>query len=130
MKPKPVKVLPDPAATRLVLIGCGGTGGYALQQVCRLLYGLKAERRELRAAPTLRGEDPPDGVPEVLLVDGDTVSADNLRRQYFLSCDVNRKKALVLAERYGAAYGLEVAAYPKYLTPETDLTRIIHESSW
>jgi hypothetical protein len=52
-----------------------------------------------------------------------------MRRQYFLSCDVNRKKALVLAERYGAAYGLEVAAYPEYVKPDTDLKRLIPEGS-
>lgn len=129
MKPKPVRVLEDPAGARLVLVGTGGTGGYALQQLCRLLYGLKAERDERRAAPALHGGDSPGGVPDVLLCDGDTVSESNLRRQYFLSCDVGKKKALALSERYGAAYGLEIAAYPEYLVPDTDLRGLAGEGS-
>ncbi len=129
MKPKPVRVLERPEDAKLVLVGTGGTGGYALQQLCRLLYGLKAERDERRASPALHGEDSPGGVPTVLLCDGDVVSASNLKRQYFLSCDVGKKKALVLAERYGTAYGLEIAAYPEYLVPDTDLEGIVGEGS-
>lgn len=126
--PKPVRVL-DPAETRVILFGVGGTGGYCLQQLARLLYGLKAEREEARAAPTLYGDGLPHSVPEVLLCDGDTVSPGNLRRQYFLPKDVNKKKALVLAERYGAAYGLAISAYPEYLVPSTDFRALVPEGS-
>jgi hypothetical protein len=100
-----------------------------LQQLARLLYGLKAEREEARAAPTLYGDGLPHSVPEVLLCDGDTVASGNLRRQYFLPKDVNKKKALVLAERYGAAYGLAISAYPEYLMPSTDFRALVTEGS-
>ena len=126
--PTPVRVV-DPANTRVVLFGVGGTGGYCLQQLARLLYGLKIEREHARAAPTLYGEDLPHSVPEVLLCDGDTVSVGNLRRQYFLAKDVNKKKALVLAERYGAAYGMAISAYPEYLAPGTDFGALVPEGS-
>ncbi len=141
MKPKPVRVLSDPARTHLVICGVGGIGGYLLQSACRLLYGLREERRERRereaAAAQANGhfpnhgrrEPPPPLIPEILLIDGDSVSGKNLRRQYFLPADVGKNKARILAERYGAAYGLEVAAYPHYLTPDTDLTRIVPEGS-
>lgn len=128
-KPTPVRVL-DPANTEVVLFGVGGTGGYCLQQLCRLLYGLKAERLEGRVAPPLhRQREEPEAVPEILLCDGDTVSAGNLLRQYFLPRDVGKKKALVLAERYGAAYGLKIAAHAEYLAPHTDLKALVPEGA-
>ncbi|WP_029423404.1 ThiF family adenylyltransferase [Alicyclobacillus macrosporangiidus] len=105
---KPVRVV-DPERTRLILVGVGGTGGYVLQQAARLLYSLKEQGRK---------------VPGVLLIDGDVVEEKNLLRQYFLPQDIGRKKASVLAERYSRAYGLDIAAYPEYLTRETNLQRI------
>lgn len=128
--PTPVRVL-DPANTRVVLFGVGGTGGYCLQQLARLLYGLKAEREESWVAPTLahRAREEPEPVPDVLLVDGDEISEANLRRQYFLSQDVRKNKALVLSQRYGAAYGLNISAYPKYLEPGTDFNALVPEGS-
>ncbi len=141
MKPKPIRVFENSANTTVVLVGAGGSGGYVLQQVCRLLYGLREEREERRepqaavqhpgedGPPRRRQEAAPRLVPPVLLIEGDTVSEKNLRRQYFLPQDVGRNKAQVLAERYGAAYGLEVAAYPHYLTPDTDLATVVPEGS-
>lgn len=105
---KPIRVV-DPSRTRLVLIGVGGTGGYCLQQATRLIYALKEQGRV---------------VPSVLLIDGDTVEERNLLRQYFLPQDIGRNKASVLAERYSRAYGLDIAAYPEYLTEETNLKAI------
>ncbi|MCL6445132.1 MAG: ThiF family adenylyltransferase [Alicyclobacillus sp.] len=105
---KPVRVV-DPVHTRLILVGVGGTGGYVLQQAARLLYALKEQGRS---------------VPSVLLIDGDVVEEKNLLRQYFLPQDVGRKKASVLAERYSRAYGLDIAAYPEYLTRDTDFRHI------
>ncbi|KPV45691.1 ThiF family adenylyltransferase [Alicyclobacillus ferrooxydans] len=104
----PVRVI-DPGKTQLVLIGVGGTGGYVLQQVARLLYALKEQGRR---------------VPSVLLCDGDVVEQKNLLRQYFLEQDVGRNKAEVLAERYARAYGIDIAAYSAYLAPETNLKEI------
>lgn len=103
--PKPVRIV-DPEKTQLVIVGVGGTGGYVLQQIARLLYSLHAQNRP--AAP-------------VLLIDGDAVEEKNLLRQYFLPQDVGRKKADVLAERYGRAYGIDIGSYPEYLTGDTDL---------
>lgn len=103
---KPVRVV-HPGRTQLVIVGVGGTGGYVLQQAARLLYGLKASGSE---------------IPPVLLVDGDTVEEKNLLRQYFLPQDVGRKKADVLAERYGRAYGLDIGSYPEYLREETEIS--------
>ena len=104
----PVRVI-DPQKASLTIVGVGGTGGYVLQQVARLLYSLKEQGRR---------------IPSVLLCDGDVVKQKNLLRQYFLEQDVGRKKAEVLAERYSRAYGIDIAAYPEYLTAETNLKEI------
>lgn len=103
--PQPVRVIVRDE-TQLVIVGVGGTGGYVLQQAARLLYGLKAQGQP---------------VPPLLLIDGDTVEEKNLLRQYFLPQDVGRKKADVLAERYGTAYGLDIGSYPHYVNEETML---------
>lgn len=128
--PTPVRVV-DPTNTHVVLFGVGGTGGYCLQQLARLLYGLRAERAEAWTAPTLNARAPekPYAVPDVLLCDGDEVSGGNLKRQYFLARDVRKNKAMVLAERYGAAYGLAISAYPHYLAPSTDFVSLVPEGS-
>ncbi len=107
----PIRVL-DPSKTSLILIGVGGTGGYVLQQVARLLYAI----REQGCA-----------IPSVLLVDGDTVEEKNLLRQYFLPSDVGKNKAEVLAKRYGQAYGLDIAAYPYYLDEQTPFMRLVSD---
>lgn len=78
----------------IVLVGCGGTGGFLAEAVCRLLIG-----REV----------------ELYLVDPDTVEPHNVARQAFDRGDVGRFKARVLAERlsrrFGREVGYSVAAY-------------------
>lgn len=105
---KPIRVI-NPERTKLVIVGVGGTGGYVLQQVARLLYALRAQGRS---------------IPDILLIDGDIVEEPNLLRQYFLPQDVGKPKAAVLAERYSRAYGLDIGAYTEYLTSATNLREI------
>lgn len=71
----------------IVLVGCGGTGGFLAEAVCRLLLG--------RAA-------------ELCLVDPDRVEPHNVARQAFDQADVGRFKAEVLAERLARRFGREV----------------------
>lgn len=128
---KPVKVI-DPLKSRITIVGCGGTGGALLQTLARLLYGLKEARKDnfprtdqdyYRRAD----EKPRFGVPPLLIVDGDTVEPPNLLRQTFVPKDLGEKKAVVLANRLGAAYGLEIQAYPHYLNNKTDMTKLVEE---
>jgi hypothetical protein len=122
-----VRVLEDPGRTTVALVGCGGTGGIVLKELCRLLYGLKEARRG--ATEPLFGGPEPDGVPPLVVIDGDSVERKNLLRQNFVPADVRGKKATVLASRYAAAFGLEVSAYPRYLNADTRLPNLIPDRS-
>ncbi len=134
---KPVRVT-DPDVPQLTIVGVGGTGGFVAADVCQLLWGLKQERLAAHAAPRLRGFGPlPPGtperswcgtVPDVLLIDGDSIERPNVVRQAFVPADVGRPKALVLAERMGA-FALAVSAYPRYLGTQTDLKDLVPERS-
>src|SRR5919199_1966851 len=71
----------------IVLVGCGGTGGFLADALGRLLLGRDAR---------------------LFLVDLDRVEPHNLGRQAFDRRDVGRFKAEALAERLARCYGREV----------------------
>lgn len=120
-----VRVLDRPPQA-VVVVGAGGTGGVLIQQLCRMLYGMQDLAKQNRAAPPLITEedtfDPRHaGAPPLTIIDGDIVQPANIRRQLFIEQDLHMNKALVLGARYAAAFGLEVGAYPHYLTPDTSV---------
>jgi PRTRC genetic system ThiF family protein len=82
----------DDEAT-IVVVGCGGTGGFLAESICRLLIGRSAQ---------------------LCLVDPDRVEPHNLARQAFVKADLNRFKAEVLAWRLSRRFGREIgyAAQP------------------
>uniref|UniRef100_A0A6M3M3P0 Putative ubiquitin activating domain contining protein n=1 Tax=viral metagenome TaxID=1070528 RepID=A0A6M3M3P0_9ZZZZ len=63
---------------RILVVGCGGTGGYVAEGLCRLLIG--------------------SNIP-LVLIDGDRVEPHNIRRQNFYPGDEGKFKSQVLAER-------------------------------
>lgn len=71
----------------VVLVGCGGTGGFLAEAVCRLLLERPAR---------------------LCLVDPDRVEPHNVARQAFDMADVGRFKTEVLAERFARRFGREV----------------------
>ncbi len=90
-------IVPLSERVRLVLIGCGGTGGWlapAVARVARLLH-------EKFAKAVLVG-----------FVDPDTVEARNIYRQNYCRAEVGCNKAVALATRYGAAWGVNIGAVP------------------
>lgn len=121
--PTPVKVI-EPGAP-IAVIGCGGTGGFVVKNICRQLYGLK--HRDGHAGHVFHSRHP--DIPPMTLIDGDMVEPKNALRQDFMPADAGRAKALALAERYAGAYALDVRAYPHYLTTETDLDTLIPDGS-
>ncbi len=72
---------------KICLVGCGGTGGFAAESLCRLLTGYRAE---------------------LILVDHDVVEPHNLLRQNFGQEDVGKFKSEALAERLAVKYGRTV----------------------
>jgi hypothetical protein len=75
-----------PAAT-IALVGCGGTGGFVAESLCRLLIGRDAA---------------------LYLVDPDRVEAINVTRQAFELDEVGRFKSEVLADRLSARFHREI----------------------
>ena len=82
-----------PATSGIVVVGCGGTGGFVAEGLCRLLR--KSEKT-------------------LLLIDHDRVEPHNLRRQNFFEGDVGKFKSQALAERLARLYGRQIAycVYP------------------
>lgn len=91
---------------KIVLVGTGGTGGYIVPQLYRLLYALD---RPIR----------------VILCDGDLVEEKNLGRQSFIEADLGKNKAMVLAERYSNAFGIETSYIPQYVEDEEMLEELL-----
>jgi PRTRC genetic system ThiF family protein len=90
VEPAPVRVAGqrrDELNATIVLVGCGGTGGFLAEALARLLLGRRAA---------------------LFLVDPDCVAPENLGRQAFRKADLCRFKAEVLAQRLAADFGCEV----------------------
>lgn len=77
----------------IIVVGCGGTGGFVAEGLCRLLGN----------------NDKP-----LLLVDHDRVETHNLYRQNFFAGDVGKFKSQALAERLSRLYGRQIgySVYP------------------
>ena len=77
----------------ITVVGCGGTGGFVAEGLCRLFQGREAT---------------------IVLVDHDRVESHNLLRQNFYAEDVGRFKSQALADRLARAYRRPVgySAYP------------------
>ena len=91
---------------KIIMLGAGGTGGHIAPHLYRLLHTLG--RRT-----------------QVIICDGDIVEEKNLVRQNFISADLGRNKAQVLAERYASAFGLEVSYIPEFIEDEQQLAALV-----
>ena len=67
----------------ITVVGCGGTGGFVAEGLCRLFQGREAT---------------------IVLVDHDRVEPHNLLRQNFYPEDVGKFKSQALADRLARAY--------------------------
>jgi len=98
----------------IFVVGCGGNGGYTVPQVARYIRSF-AEKQEI--ANAVRANKKKFQI-ELTLIDGDSVEQKNLIRQNFITPDVGKNKARVMAERYGRVFGLEVGIVEKYLNAD------------
>jgi molybdopterin/thiamine biosynthesis adenylyltransferase len=90
---------------KIIMLGAGGTGGHIAPHLYRLLYTL--------ARPVI-----------AVIADGDIVEQKNLVRQNFISADLGRNKAQVLAERYAQAFGMEARYIPDFIEDEDRLIEL------
>lgn len=79
----------DRFRSQVMVVGCGGTGGFVAEGLCRLLIG----RSDI----------------SLVLIDHDRVEERNLLRQSFYPEDLGRFKAEALAERLARKYRRPVA---------------------
>ena len=85
----------------ITIVGCGGTGGFVAESLCRLLTGSDAV---------------------VTLVDHDRVEPHNLLRQNFRREDVGRFKSVALAERLSKQFGRTIGYSTMPFRPYTSGT--------
>ena len=86
----------------ITLVGCGGTGSWLAPSIARLTRLLSESGRKVK----------------VTFVDPDIVEAVNIPRQNFCDAEIGQNKAIALATRYSAAWGIEIAAVPFRFNPE------------
>lgn len=103
-----LKVTP---VTDVVVVGCGGTGSHLVPNI---LQYLDAKNKK-------------DGIaiPNIVLIDGDSVEEKNLIRQRFVHSDLGKNKAEALALRYSSAFGMAISYSNKYLENHYDITNIL-----
>lgn len=94
----------------VAVVGCGGTGGYVIPPLARLICVHNSGETALGAKRRL------------ILIDGDDVEQKNLERQHFIKSDLGRNKAEAMASRYSAALGMEIGVIPEYLESADVLT--------
>jgi hypothetical protein len=90
---------------KITMLGAGGTGGHVAPHLYRLLHTV-------------------DRSVNVIIADGDIVEEKNLVRQNFISSDLGRNKAQVLAERYASAFGMEVRYIPDFVEDQSKLVEL------
>ena len=105
-----------PRKIEVLVVGCGGNGSYMIPQMMRFIKTLMERVNRPTAAGQARTSA--NLKFDLTLIDGDLIEQKNLVRQNFIAPDVGKNKALVLAQRYGKAFGLEVGAIDKYLDEE------------
>lgn len=86
-----------PRQYNFIVIGAGGNGGHLVPNLCRLIASTKHISCSL------------------VVCDGDDVEEKNVSRQNFVMSDVGKNKAMVMAERYGTAFGIPVGYCDTYI---------------
>lgn len=98
----------------IVVVGAGGTGGYVIPHLARQV----SLQNKLRA---IEGHYP----HTLTIIEADEVELKNLTRQNFIERDIDKNKGQVMAERYGAAFGITINYVPEYVQTREQLNTII-----
>lgn len=76
----------------LTLIGCGGTGSWLAPSLARIAYVLREQGKHV----------------QLTFIDPDTIEDKNIPRQNFCAAEIGMNKAVALAARFSAAWGVEI----------------------
>lgn len=112
LKPVVKNVYTNPSIN-LFVIGSGGTGGYLLQNLARLVWDMEQNGKEV----------------SLTIVDGDIVEQKNLLRQSFYRKDVGKNKAEVTAVRLNKMFGMNVSAVSEYLESTDSVNELLGTSN-
>lgn len=93
---------------QIVQVGCGGNGGYLVQQLAQMFSLTQQEGF-------------------YLLADPDRVEQKNLRNQLFIPSDVDKSKAEVLSKRYRVAYQIAISYYDKKFIESLDSLKALFD---
>ena len=97
----------------VVVVGCGGTGGFFIKEFGRFM---------MHAFASI----------QLTLIDGDIVEESNLERQCFQKEDIQSNKATILAEALVSCYGIpdnKITSFPVYLDRARQLRDILEHAS-
>lgn len=111
--PKVYSLSSYPKIKRILVLGCGGTGAYVVSYLTRFLSTL----------PDIQEYS-------LFIADGDFIEKKNLIRQNFINQDIGRNKAEVLAERYSAAFGIDINVIPKNIEDAQFLLKIMEDRNY
>jgi molybdopterin/thiamine biosynthesis adenylyltransferase len=96
---------PNFLPSAIYLIGAGGTGSRLMPMMAQLVKTCLRAHNETGHLTKL----------DLFVIDGDTVEQKNLARQNFIAKDVGQYKAVVLANRYSAAFNIPIYASTDYI---------------
>ncbi|MFM7885720.1 MAG: ThiF family adenylyltransferase [Pseudanabaena sp.] len=103
-------LLPAYEELDLILIGCGGTGGWLAVNLPRIAYLQKQTGKKV----------------SITFIDPDVIEATNIPRQNFIPSDLGLAKASVLAARYGLQWGIEISAITASFRADMAISRWKH----
>lgn len=85
---------------RIALIGCGGTGAFLAEHLCRMITGFRLDCT-------------------LVLADGDNVERANIWRQNFCPHEIGQNKAEALAFRLTGQFGIVIEAIRGFVNSKT-----------
>lgn len=97
---------PGTIPNNVFVIGAGGTGGRLIPMLSQFMRSIT---RGTSAVGWLES-------PRIWLIDDDIVEQKNILRQNFIDRDVSKHKAVVLADRYTKAYGVDIVPLTMRIT--------------
>jgi molybdopterin/thiamine biosynthesis adenylyltransferase len=108
---------PHTLPQQFIIVGGGGTGGRLVPLLAQFIRSIT---KDVGARGWLVD-------PTIIIIDDDVVETKNLIRQNFIQRDVGKPKAVVLAERYSKAFGVNIHPIVQRIDSNTELNKVFME---